>query len=825
MPKDDACTKCELHRGAKSVCCWGRTVGSDPGILILGEAPGYQEDLEGRPFIGRSGELLNATLKKAGITDYYLTNSAKCFPKANPKPNPTSPQVKACAPYLDEEIAKIRPDFILALGNVAAQRILGYGQITKIAGKEIWSEKYKATVYPALHPAAILRAPGTQSAWEAEIMRFGHLVRGELLAKPPVKVDLITTPSQATELAFKIKSAVAAGLPLAYDVEATYGLEWWHKDYKVWTIAFSISPNHALVLPVSHPKSPADPSALYWFFQDIKEALTEPGKVRIAHNQLYDDLAILRIAGYRPLTTWDTMIGWQLIDENSPKGLKWLGRTVLGWPDWGIETRDLASEPLEKVAFYNGCDAAATVALYLEEKRLLAEMPQVERYFMAVPQKGVVAVEQLMVNGVHIDEPTMRERVRYALEKSRDLASQLPVDNPNSTQQIGRWLYGKSTDGGMDLPIIKRTPGGAPSTDEDTIKRLAKRHPEVRKIVEYRRWFGSLSRSFRKWIFMARSSFDGRAHFEYRVGNGADTGRLSGYYHTTPRDPFERNVLSVPPEGWVFMTADLAQIEARLAAWAAAGRPRTWSEIDTVRGRKTMLWAFHEGRDIYVEMAAEALGKPESAVTKDKSDPMNDRQVMGKVPTLASLYEITAQGLQRYAWEEFEIDWSIAEATHLWKSFRTKWSEFPDWHERERKIITSRGWTASPIGRVRRLPAAMGTDQKSVSEAVRTGLNMPIQGVASDIVLVAMDYLVRKENELRDSGDERFQMIGHHHDALNLYALEAYAAWMEGVLQTVMERSHLALEPLGLRLPDGLVKAEVSTGPWGGTWRHLSPVA
>jgi len=135
MPRNPDCSLCSLHEKANNPCVWGRWVGEPTvgGVLILGEAPGYHEDAEGRPFVGRSGELLAEAMTKVGIKNYYLANTVKCFPG---KVKPNHEQVKACSAYLDEEMAAVRPKFILALGNFAIQRLIGRGKITELAGKE-----------------------------------------------------------------------------------------------------------------------------------------------------------------------------------------------------------------------------------------------------------------------------------------------------------------------------------------------------------------------------------------------------------------------------------------------------------------------------------------------------------------------------------------------------------------------------------------------------------------------------------------------------------------------------------------------------------------
>lgn len=188
MPQDSTCTKCRLHTNARSVCIFGRQIGSTVSkIIVIGEAPGFQEDQQGRPFVGPSGKLLADALEKVGITGYYVTNVVKCISSGAP----SSTEISACKGYLDEEIRAVRPAFILALGN-SAWHYFGAGPISEHAGKESRSSAYDCWVMPVLHPAAVLRDPNRERGWRGDLARFSSLVRGELKDKPPVTSYLLT---------------------------------------------------------------------------------------------------------------------------------------------------------------------------------------------------------------------------------------------------------------------------------------------------------------------------------------------------------------------------------------------------------------------------------------------------------------------------------------------------------------------------------------------------------------------------------------------------------------------------------------------------------
>ncbi len=150
------CTRCDLHRGRT------RTV---PGIgdrhadwMFIGEAPGEQEDLQGEPFVGRAGKLLDEMIRALGYRreQVYITNVVKCRPPGNRDPRPE--EASACAPYLKRQIALVQPEIILAVGRIAAQNLLKTSApLSRLRGRVHDYEGIPLVVW--YHPAYLLRNP------------------------------------------------------------------------------------------------------------------------------------------------------------------------------------------------------------------------------------------------------------------------------------------------------------------------------------------------------------------------------------------------------------------------------------------------------------------------------------------------------------------------------------------------------------------------------------------------------------------------------------------------------------------------------------------
>ena len=161
------CTKCALH-SSRTQGVFG--VGNPQADwLVIGEAPGAEEDRRGEPFVGRAGQLLDAMLKAIGLsreTNVFIANVLKSRPPGNRDPKPD--EVAACLPYLMRQIALMRPRLILAVGRIAAQNLLSTDMpLGRLRGKVHRFGELNTPLIVTYHPAYLLRTPGDKrKAWE-----------------------------------------------------------------------------------------------------------------------------------------------------------------------------------------------------------------------------------------------------------------------------------------------------------------------------------------------------------------------------------------------------------------------------------------------------------------------------------------------------------------------------------------------------------------------------------------------------------------------------------------------------------------------------------
>lgn len=171
------CTRCELHKSRSQVVPGDGNPYSS--LVFVGEAPGEEEDKQGKPFVGKAGQLLNKLIKEIlGLEreDVYITNVCKCRPPENRKPTPI--EMRACSPYLREEIKIIQPKVICCLGATAGEGILGKSlKITKVRG-QVFSYPFnpKIKVFLTYHPAYVLRNPSEEDTLVKDFAKLKELI-------------------------------------------------------------------------------------------------------------------------------------------------------------------------------------------------------------------------------------------------------------------------------------------------------------------------------------------------------------------------------------------------------------------------------------------------------------------------------------------------------------------------------------------------------------------------------------------------------------------------------------------------------------------------
>ena len=146
-------------------------------VMIVGQAPGRNEDEQRRPFVGMAGQLLNEMLKKAKLKrdDVYITSIVQFFPPFNRAP--TEDEISYCKPFLIRQMKIIKPKFVVLLGNIPSQSILGIGNVMKNHGSIIESKEFNCKFFITIHPAAAVRIKKNISIIKEDFEKLGILIK------------------------------------------------------------------------------------------------------------------------------------------------------------------------------------------------------------------------------------------------------------------------------------------------------------------------------------------------------------------------------------------------------------------------------------------------------------------------------------------------------------------------------------------------------------------------------------------------------------------------------------------------------------------------
>lgn len=174
------CTRCQLAKGRTHAVPGEGPVTAE--IMVIGEGPGFYEDQQGRPFVGKSGQLLEKLLGEIGLkrADVFIANVVKCRPPENRDPLPE--EIEACRPWLDQQIELIRPKVIVTVSRFAMARWFPNEKITVIHGK---AKRFGSVlVVPMFHPAAALRNVNLLPLLEADFKKLPQYIRDNAGAPP-----------------------------------------------------------------------------------------------------------------------------------------------------------------------------------------------------------------------------------------------------------------------------------------------------------------------------------------------------------------------------------------------------------------------------------------------------------------------------------------------------------------------------------------------------------------------------------------------------------------------------------------------------------------
>lgn len=834
--RSEECKLCKLHQTCQTVGLMG--TGPTPcDIMIVGEAPGRREDEGGEPFIGKAGQLLTEILASYGISRrrVYITNAVHCRPPDNR--TPTKSEIKKCKVWLDYEIRRVRPKFVLLLGNTPLMSITGSSGISTRRGRPF--EQDGIIYLPTFHPAFALRDPTQTHFIESDVRLLCEIVKaGEIPREEKLRPNLIRTTAD-----FKRMLAALRGI-VSFDIETTCLYPWQKTELKtvagkptyvdapakITMIGFGTSVGE-FSLPLHHPESPFNEEAIDQMIHEIDRTLEEYEVELAVHGGKFDGLWMwvhYSVKWYQRMV-FDTMLAHYALDENSRHGLKELAMKFCGAPDWDIDKdKKRGNTSLEKLALYHAHDLYYTLDLRRKFRKMLLKDWESYRIFMKILMPCNRMFTEIEYSGIYIDH-TKFDEAEEVLRKLKDEAEQELKQwgdiNWGSTAQLSDLLYNK-----LKIPVVEKTKTGAPSCSESALNQID--HPCVGALIRYRGAKQQLSFFIDGWkpfIHWRRIKGEKHAflHPSFKL-HGTVTGRLSCEHpnlQQVPRDPRIRTLITAPP-GWTLIECDLSQIELRVAAELANERRMLWAfnnnvdvhwltainEIERGAALKDLVLdtarTWRQDKTLTYAQSIECLLEMGPDVAAEINKEWKEYRKKAKAINFGYLYGMWWKKFKIYARDNYGVEVTDEQAQASREAFFDSYRDYIAWHSRQKHFARRNGYVKSPSGRKRRLPnALLSEDTPQRREAERQAINSPVQSFANDINLMSAIQL-REEYGL-----DKVRIVGTVHDAILAMVKDEYLPEVMRRLLTIMTRPKLFDDfDIQLKVP---VLADGKVGPWG----------
>lgn len=438
----------------------------DAKIFICGEAPGVEEVRLGQPFVGGAGHLLTAVLSQAQISreTCYITNVCKVSPPKNDLKllGTLGLSIKEFIPLLKEELERVRPNVVLALGSVALSALCSLPSIMSYRGSILESTLVPGIkVIPSVHPAAILR----QYKWRPLLLIDCKKVKRESERKEIKLAErrFLIEPSFSDAVSV-LKEIMEGDKRVAFDIEVDL-------EGIISCLGLSPMPEFAICIPFRNGYRNYWSEGEEYSIWKMLKRLFELPKEFIAQNALFDMRWLVPKVGY--FDVWmDTMWAHQLLYAEIPKGLDTLASIYTNEPYYKDERKVWKDVSLTRQLWdYNCKDAVITMEVALKLEQELKEQRQ-EEFFFGFLMRMIPVLLKLELRGIKVDLGA-REEVRKELEeREKELEKLIPV-NVRSPKQMKEFLYGQ-----LGLPEQYDHKKGNISTGKDAIKKLR------RKLVE-----------------------------------------------------------------------------------------------------------------------------------------------------------------------------------------------------------------------------------------------------------------------------------------------------------------------------------------------------
>ncbi|WP_373958899.1 DNA polymerase I [Vibrio gigantis] len=536
-------------------------------------------------------------------------------------------------------------------------------------------------------------------------------------------------------------------------------------------LSFATEEGVAAYVPVAHDYLDA-PQQLDrdWVLEQLKPILEDESQAKVGQNLKYDMSVLARYGIEMKGIKHDTMLASYVFNSVGGKhdmdslALRFLQHSCISFEQIaGKGKKQLTFNQIElgEASPYAAEDADVTLRLH---NRLMENIEQDEKLkaiYEEIEVPLIPVMSRIERTGVFIDDMLLgaqSQEIAVRLDELEQKAYEIAEQefNMNSPKQLQAILFEK-----MGLPVIKKTPSGAPSTNEEVLQELALDYPLPKLIIEYR-GLAKLKSTYTDKLPKMINAETGRVHTSYHQAVTA-TGRLSSTDPNLQNIPIRneegRRIRQafVAQHGWKILAVDYSQIELRIMAHLS--------------GDKALLEAFQQGKDIHAATAAEIIGVDIEQVT-------TEQRRRAKAVNFGLIYGMSAFGLAK------QLGIPRGEAQHYMDTYFERYPGVMQYMEDTRSAASEQGFVETIYGRRLHLPEIQSRNGMRRKAAERAAINAPMQGTAADIIKKAM-LLV--DEWIQAEGDGRVKLLMQVHDELVFEVEESALAEIESKVQELME--------------------------------------
>lgn len=572
---------------------------------------------------------------------------------------------------------------------------------------------------------------------------------------------------------------------VAFDTETT-SLD--YMEAELVGMSFCIEPGSAAYLPVAHdyPDAPEQLSR-DWVLKQLKPWLESISHIKVGQHLKYDKNVLANYDISLDGIGFDTMLeSYVLNSTGSRHDMDTLAQNYLNHRT--VHFEEIAGKgakqltfnqiDLEQAAFYAAEDADITLRLHQVMWPKVAAHDTLKKILLEIEVPLASILSRMEQQGVLIDSQQLLQQSQQLatriveLEKEvHDMAGE--VFNLGSTKQLQHILFEK-----MALPVVKKTPKGAPSTSEEVLQELALDYPLPALIMEYR-GLTKLKNTYTDKLPKMINHRTGRVHTSYHQAVTA-TGRLSSTDPNLQNIPIRneegRRVRKafIARDGYKIVAADYSQIELRIMAHLS--------------GDKGLLDAFAHGKDIHRATAAEVFNVAEDDVT-------DNQRRSAKAINFGLIYGMSAFGLAK------QLHVSRRDAQEYMDLYFKRYPGVLDYMDRTREFAKETGYVETVFGRRLYLPEIKSSNGARRKGAERAAINAPMQGTAADIIKMAM---IQVDDWIRSTDGNDVAMIMQVHDELVFEVKQESLDTHVATIVDLMEQAATLAVPLKVEAGNGV---------------------